>query len=198
MRMLHIDVKWWRLPIINEIRRLWFHDTNLVIGSNYTYNTGKLRSFRRLTRSFSKSQRGDCCVTASNDVRLALLFRYFSCTLWFDWLPSFCFFFCFPPPSRVAFVWLLYKSLLLLQLYLTSVLCLSMFPASVFAFFVICSFRFCDFLFQVPNLLFIFSGQNCPRFLFQLYTKQNPNQTMHSPNRLNPSPSNVDLCIQML
>lgn len=47
--MLHIDVKWWRLPIINEIRRLWFHDTNLVIGSNYTYNTGKLRSFRRLT-----------------------------------------------------------------------------------------------------------------------------------------------------
>lgn len=107
-------------------------------------------------------------------------------------------FFCFPPPSRVAFVWLLYKSLLLLQLYLTSVLCLSMFPASVFAFFVICSFRFCDFLFQVPNLLFIFSGQNCPRFLFQLYTKQNPNQTMHSPNRLNPSPSNVDLCIQML
>lgn len=49
MRMLHIDVKWWRLPIINEIRRLWFHDTNLVIGSNYTYNTGKLRSFRRLT-----------------------------------------------------------------------------------------------------------------------------------------------------
>lgn len=97
MRMLHIDAKWWRLPIINEIRRLWFHDTNLVIGSNYTYNTGKLRSFRRLTRSFSKSQRGDCCVTASNDVRLALLFRYFSCTLWFDWLPSFCFF-CFPPP----------------------------------------------------------------------------------------------------
>lgn len=200
MRMLHIDVKWWRLPIINEIRRLWFHDTNLVIGSNYTYNTGKLRSFRRLTggKGVFQKVKGGTVVSLpvmTSDWLFCLGIFLVRCGL--IGRPVFVFF-CFPP-SRVAFVWLLYKSLLLLlQLYLTSLLCLSMFPASVFAFFVICSFRFCDFLFQVPNLLFIFSGQNCPRFLFQLYTKQNPNQTMHSPNRLNPSPSNVDLCIQML
>lgn len=57
---------------------------------------------------------------------------------------------------------------------------------------------FVTFCSKSLTFFLFFSGQNCPRFLFQLYTKQNPNQTMHSPNRLNPSPSNVDLCIQML
>lgn len=79
-------------------QRLWFHDTNLVIGSNYTYNTGKLRSFRRLTggKGVFQKVKGGTVVSLPVMTSDWLLFRYFSCTLWFDWLPSFCFF-CFPP-----------------------------------------------------------------------------------------------------
>lgn len=94
--MLHINVKWWRLQIINEMRGCDSTRQTLWLAVIICM-TWKLRSFRRLRggkRSFSKSQRGDCCVTASNDVWLALLFRYFFlCTLWFDWLPRFLFFF---------------------------------------------------------------------------------------------------------
>lgn len=118
--------------------------------------TWKLRSVRRLRggkRSFSKSQRGDCCVTASNDVWLALLFRYFFlCTLWFDWLPRFLFFF-FPFSPCICSA-SLQKSTPSAST--SPHFCFVSLHVSCFCFclFSICSFRFCHFLFQVPNLLF--------------------------------------------
>lgn len=134
MRMLHIDVKWWRLPIINEIRRLWFHDTNLVIGSNYTYNTGKLRSFRRLTRGkgvFQKVKGGTVVSlpVMTSDWLFCLGIFLVRCGL--IGCPVFVFF-CFPPP--------------LLALHLFG------FFTKVFSFFNFTSLLFCVF----PCFLLLF------------------------------------------